>query len=103
MRLGRDNRNSIFQKSPSILNTISNFYFKLYIDSHIQCVDKTTECKFIDFLSESIEKVIELLHSNNQNKRIHDLLKFLIQFSNICTNINLNQNQIFKINNYFSL
>ena len=77
-----------------------NFYFKLYIDSHIQFDDKTTECTFIDFLSDSIEKVIEILHLNNQNKRIHDLLTLLIKISNLCTNRKINENNILKINNY---
>ena len=52
-----------------------NFYFKLYIDSHIQFVDKTAECKFIDFLSESIDKYFVILINYKFYYYFHHLLK----------------------------
>ena len=74
-----------------------NFYFKLYIDSHIQFVDKTTECKFIDFLSENIHKYFAMLISDGNSTRICNLLKLIFKHQP------QNQDNLDKINNYLNI
>ena len=73
------------------------FYLNLYIDSHIKYMDEINESMFIEYLSENIEKIFNILIMQNQYKKISELLK-IITHPQLINEVNLN-----KINNYLTV
>ena len=72
------------------------FYLNLYIDSLIKYMDEINQSMFIEYLSENIEIIIDILIMQNKYKKINELLK-IIAHSQLMNEIYLN-----KINNYLA-